>query len=154
MPDSHPEHSHSEHAHPEHSHPGIDDDDLLHRFATNTLPGFPHEEHLHVVFVKAARAPLAETLEFVRTGIIAMAGNSGKYHDTRTTAWVRIIVAARAGFTGTFAEFLQAHPELLRRDLLSDYYSDALLGSAEARARFAAPDLRELPAASGTREAI
>ncbi|HTL40569.1 MAG TPA: hypothetical protein VL294_03775 [Pseudolysinimonas sp.] len=132
-----------------HDHPDIDDDALLHRFATNTLPGFPHEEHLHVVFVKAARAPLAETLEFVRTGIIAMAGDSGKYHDTRTTAWVQIIVAARAGFTGTFAEFLVAHPELLRRDVLSDYYSDALLTSREARARFVAPDLRELPAASG-----
>jgi hypothetical protein len=134
-----------------HSHPAIDDDELLERFAANTLPAFPHEEHLHVVFVKSARATPAETLEFMRERIRAMATANGKpeaYHDTRTVAWVRIIVAARDGFAGDFAAFLGAHPELVRRDLLSDYYSDALLTSDEARAAFVAPDLRDLPAAS------
>ena len=136
---------------PEHSHPDIDDDELLARFAANTLPGFPHEEHVHVVFVKTARANLDETIEFMRAGIRAMAaagGDPGKYHDTRTVAWVRIIAAARAGFAGGFDDFLAVHPELVRRDLLGDYYSDAVLTSDAARASFTEPDLRELPTAS------
>jgi hypothetical protein len=128
-----------------HSHPDIDDDQLLERFASNTLPGFPHEEHLHVVFVKSGRASVAETLDFVREGIVRMAGDSGKYHETRTAAWVRLVSAARHGFDGTFEELLAQHPELVRRDLLSDYYSDALLNSDAARAAFAEPDQRPLP---------
>ncbi|CAN5496249.1 hypothetical protein BH09ACT4_BH09ACT4_08020 [soil metagenome] len=134
-----------------HTHPDIDDDQLLARFAANTLRAFPHEEHLHVVFVKSARSSVDETLVFVRDGIRAMAAGIGapqKYHETRTVAWLRLIVAARAGFTGDFTEFLTQHPELVRRDLLSDYYSDALLASDEARATFVAPDLRDLPTAS------
>ncbi|MEO8262836.1 MAG: hypothetical protein ABI566_09730 [Pseudolysinimonas sp.] len=135
----------------DHSHPEIDDDELLARFAANTLPAFPHEEHLHVVFVKSARSTPDETLEFMRDRIRAMATANGKpeaYHDTRTAAWVQLIIAARAGFTGDFTRFLAEHPELIRRDLLSDYYTDALLTSDQASAAFIAPDLRELPAAS------
>ena len=132
----------------DHSHPDIDDDELLERFAANTLAAFPHEEHLHVVFVKSARATADATLEFMRDGIRAMAAANGKpeaYHDTRTAAWVQIIVAARAGFDGTFAQFLEQHPELTRRDLLSDYYTDALLNSDAARAAFQPPDRSALP---------
>lgn len=126
-----------------HDHPEIDDIELLERFAANTLPAFPHEEHLHVVFAKSATASEDETLAFMRAGIIAMAVANGKpeaYHDTRTGAWTRLIVAKRTGFTGTFAEFLEQHPELIRRDLLSDYYSDEVLNSDVARATFLEPD--------------
>ena len=131
-----------------HSHPEIDDDELLERFAANTLPAFPHEEHLHVVFVKSARATAAETLEFMRDRIRAMATANGKpeaYHDTRTAAWVQLIVAARTGFEGDFPAFLEQHPEFVRRDLLSDYYTDALLNSDAARAAFQPPDRSALP---------
>ena len=130
-----------------HTHPDIDDDQLLARFATNTLPAFPHEEHLHVVFVKSGTAGEDETLAFIREGIIAMAVANGKpeaYHDTRTVAWTRLIVAKRSGFTGTFDEFLDEHPELIRRDLLSDYYSTDVLNSDVARATFLEPDLVSL----------
>ena len=131
-----------------HDHPQIDDDQLLERFAANTLPAFPHEEHLHVVFVKAGRATTTETIEFMRDRIRSMAASNGKpeaYHDTRTVAWVRIIAAARDVFAGTFDDFLTQHPELVRRDLLSDYYSTELLTSDAARAAFVEPDLAELP---------
>jgi hypothetical protein len=126
----------------------MDDDELLERFAANTLPAFPHEEHLHVVFAQSARADLDATVAFLREGIQRMAaasGNPGAYHETRTVAWIRLLVAARAGFDGTFEEFLAAHPELRRRDLLDDYYSPALLNSDAARASFADPDRAPLP---------
>jgi hypothetical protein len=134
-----------------HRHPEIDDDQLLQRFAANTLPAFPHEEHLHVVFVKSGRASLDETVVFMQDRIRAMAAANGKpdaYHDTRTVAWVRLLVDARAGFAEDFEEFLAVHPRFVRRDLLSDYYSDALLTSDEARAAFVEPDLLDLPTAS------
>jgi len=126
----------------------MDDDELLERFAANTLPAFPHEEHLHVVFAQSGRADLPATVAFLRDGIRRMAaanGNPGAYHETRTVAWVRLVVAARAGFTGAFAEFLDAHPELRRRDLLDEYYSPELLNSDAARAAFADPDRAPLP---------
>lgn len=127
----------------------MDDDELLERFAANTLPAFPHEEHLHVVFARSARADLAATIDFVRAGIQRMAaanGNPGAYHETRTVAWIRIVVAARAGFAGSFDEFLEARPELRRRDLLDEHYSPELLNSDAARASFAEPDRAPLPA--------
>jgi hypothetical protein len=129
----------------------VTDDELLDAFASNTLPAFPHEEHLHVVFVKSGRAGEAETLTFMRDGIIAMATAKGapqNYHETRTVAWMKLVTAAREDFEGTFDEFLAANPQLVRRDLLSDYYSDVLLNSEEARAGWVEPDLRELPTAS------
>ena len=46
-----------------------------------------------------------------------------------------------------FAAFLEAHPELLRRDLLSAHYSEGLLFSERARDSFLEPDLAPLPAA-------
>jgi hypothetical protein len=126
----------------------VTDDDLLARFESNTLPAFPHEEHLHVVFVRSATADLDATIAFMRDGIRKMAaasGNPGKYHETRTVAWARLVVAARHGFDGDFDTFLREHPEFLRRDLLDDHYSPELLNSAEARERFVEPDRQELP---------
>ncbi len=125
------------------------DDELLEAFASNTLPAFPHEEHLHVVFVRSATADLPATIAFVRDGIKRMAaagGNPGKYHETRTVAWARLVVGARTGFGGDFDAFLAQHPEFLRRDLLQDFYSPSLLNSREARETFVEPDLAGLPA--------
>ncbi|CAN5326458.1 hypothetical protein BH11ACT3_BH11ACT3_04180 [soil metagenome] len=126
----------------------IADEELLERFTSNTLPAFPHEEHLHVVFERSATADVDATIAFMRDGIRNMAaanGNPGAYHDTRTAAWVRLLHAARTGFEGDFGAFLVAHPEFIRRDLLSDYYSSELLTGAAAREAFVEPDLRELP---------
>ncbi len=65
----------------------------------------------------------------------------------RTTAWTRIIAdRAAAGTWANSHAFLEANPDLLRRDLLSDYYSEALLTSEAARVAFQLPDLAPLPA--------
>src|SRR5882757_1994181 len=110
----------------------MDGDELLERFAANTLPACPHEEHIHVVFAKSAHADVETTITFLRDGIQSWAivtVNVGVYHETRTVAWVRLVVAARTGFSGTFGEFLDIHPELRRRDLLDEHYSPELLNS-------------------------
>ena len=48
--------------------------------------------------------------------------------------------ASEADFEATLAK----HPELLDKNLLERYYSPEVLKSAEARARWVAPDLKEV----------
>jgi hypothetical protein len=76
----------------------------------------------------------------------ADAGAPGKYHETLTVAWARVIahLATRSAELD-FPGFLTAHPELQDRGLISGHYTDARLWSAEARARFVEPDLLPLP---------
>jgi len=123
----------------------MNDDELVAGFDSGTLPAFPHEMHVRLAFAKLARMPEAEALASIGAGIRAMAvksGNPDAYHDTRTVAWFRII-AARQG-PGTSEEQLARHPELLRRDLLDDYYTPALLQSAAARKAYVPPDVRDI----------
>ncbi len=126
------------------------DPELLAGFDAGTLARFPHDDHVRVVYLMVREGGEQDALARVTAGIRAMAIANGKpeaFHATRTTAWTRII--ADRTTTGTWADshaFLEANPDLLRRDLLSDYYSEALLTSDAARAAFLPPDLAPLPA--------
>lgn len=113
----------------------MNDDELVRRFDSGTLTAFPHELHVRLTQAKLARMPEADALESIRRGIRAMAAAAGapqKYHETRTGAWFRLIAAGLPD------------EQLMRRDLLDDYYSPALLNSDGARAAFVEPDLRPL----------
>lgn len=110
----------------------MNDDELVTAFDSGTLRAFPHELHVRLTQAKLARMPEADALASIRRGIRAMAGDSGKYHDTRTAAWVTLIAA------GLPLE------QLHRRDLLNDYYSPELLNSQAARDSFVEPDLKPL----------
>ena len=113
----------------------MNDDELVTRFDEGTLAAFPHELHVRLAQAKLARMPEADALESIRSGIRAMAAKSGRpeaYHETRTVAWFRLIAA------GT------AHDQLMRRDLLDDFYSPALLNSDEARKGWVPPDLADI----------
>ena len=59
---------------------------------------------------------------------------------TRTVAWTELVASAADG-CATSDELFERHPELLRRDLLDDYYSPGRLTTDEARERFVEPDL-------------
>ena len=83
----------------------------------------------------------------IRDGLIAYTaarGSGSAFHETRTWAWTQLIVAAADAFDD-FDALWAAHPEFDRRNLLSDYYSDELLNSAEARGSIVQPDLAPLP---------
>ena len=69
-----------------------------------------------------------------------------------TVAWARVVghVAVESAPLG-FSAVLDAHPELLRRDLLADHYSDELLFGDEARGTFVEPDLAPLPSSERRR---
>ena len=126
----------------------ISDDEFLARFEAYALDEFTHRDHLRVAFVYSRRGGVDAAIRGARRirGFAAAAGATRKYHDTLTVGWARV-VAHLAGRhpTLSFASFLDAHPELQRRDLLLAHYSKPLLLSDAARARFVEPDLVPLP---------
>jgi len=83
----------------------------------------------------------------IRDGLIAYTaarGSTSHFHETRTWAWAVLIENAAAGFDGDFDAFWAQHPQFDRRDLLSDHYSDELLGSDAAHDAIVQPDLAPL----------
>ena len=80
-----------------------------------------------------------------RRGLADALGAPGKYHETMTVGWARLVGSrVVASEPLPFPAFLGAHPELLRRDLLGVYYSHELLASERARAAFVEPDVTPL----------
>jgi hypothetical protein len=108
--------------------------------------GFHHRDHLRLAWIYVKRygrdeggARMARTIRC----FAAHHGQSARYHETMTQAWMRLIAAA--GGT-SFDEAVAARPELLDQDYLSIYYSAGLLASEEAKLKFVLPDLAPLPA--------
>jgi hypothetical protein len=126
----------------------LTDEEFLARFEAHDLPGFSHVDHIRMAFAYARRGGVQGAVEGARgiRGFAEAVGAHTKYHETMTVAWARIVgrVALDSQPLG-FPAVLDAHPELLGRDLLAEHYSDELLFSDEARAAFVEPDLAPLP---------
>lgn len=126
----------------------LSDDEFLDRFHRRALDAFSHRDHLRLAFVNARRggvdAAVAGASEI--RGFAADAGAAGKYHETLTVAWARVIAhLAQRDPQLPFNAFLDAHPELQDRGLLRSHYSEPRLFSDEARAIFVEPDRLPLP---------
>ena len=125
------------------------DDAFLTCFETGALESFGHRDHLRVAFAYARRGGVDHAVDRTRLGlrhITAAHGEPERYHETLTTAWARVVAHhAMEGDGDGFDDFLAAHPQLLRRDLLLGHYTRDRLFSSTARARFVEPDLLALP---------
>jgi hypothetical protein len=125
------------------------DDTFLHRFEACSLHAFGHRDHLRVAFAYARRGGVEHAVARARDGLrrlTAAHGEAGRYHDTLTIAWARVVATlAAAADWADFDAFVAAHPRLLERDLLLAHYSRERLFSEAARARFVEPDLLALP---------
>jgi hypothetical protein len=112
--------------------------------------GFGHREHLELAWTCLDRYGEVDAAhQAVAAAVRHLAQRHGmphKYHETVTRAWV-VVVALHRGIEAreSFDAFIAAHPRLLERDLLSRHYSEPLLWSEAARARWAEPDLRAFP---------
>jgi hypothetical protein len=128
----------------------MNDTEFVKRFEANDLDEFSHRDHIRLASAYARRGGVQAAIEGAR-GIRRLAeahGANRKYHDTMTVAWARVVGRLAVDSAPLpFGEFLDAHPELLRRDLLSAHYRTGLLFSEQARASFVEPDLAPLPAA-------
>lgn len=126
----------------------LSDEEFLERYEAHALEDFSHEDHLRMAFAYARRGGEDAAVRGARRirGFAAALGVPGKYHDTLTVAWARIV--GRLAVTSSapsFDDFLEQHPQLRRRDLLAAHYSPDLLFSPAARAAFVEPDLAPLP---------
>lgn len=109
---------------------------------------FHHRDHVRLAWLYARDWPeddgrrCADTIRRYATHH----GAPGKYHHTMTLAWFRVVAGLRSREPeAEFDAFLEAHPELLDRELLARYYSADRLRSEQARAGWLEPDLAPLP---------
>jgi hypothetical protein len=138
-----------------------DDDQFLRTFEERTLPfrEWTHRAHLRVAWLFLSRLPYGVALDRMRSGIQAYnaahrvpEGPERGYHETTTVAFMRLIHARLIpGATATsFDAFCSAHPDLLDKRVLLQFYSRERIMSADAKRTFVDPDLCPLPVVGTT----
>jgi hypothetical protein len=125
----------------------IGDEEFLQAFHNCELPAswFRHGDHLRLAWLHLHRVPADEALQRVRTGIRRFAAHHGVshiYHDTLTTAWVRLLATHREP---DFAQFMRENEPRLNRDLLYRFWTPDALNSEAAKREWLAPDREALP---------
>jgi len=132
------------------------DPELWEGFQTATLPrdAWTHASHLRVAWMYLRRYAVDEAHILMRVGIIRLNAAHGLvesatrgYHETLTRVWLLLVAEAMQATPEheESAAFLAAHAVALGKDAPLRHYSRERIFSAEARARFVAPDLRALP---------
>ncbi|MEP7286472.1 MAG: hypothetical protein ABI947_11955 [Chloroflexota bacterium] len=128
----------------------MNDSEFLTAFEQATLPHFPHQAHVRMAWLYLRAYGLDEGILKISTGVqhlATVAGAPGKYHETITLFWARMVnhaIAATPAITD-FHQFVEAHPNLLDGKLIAQYYSTSLIQSDTARHVWTEPDLQPLP---------
>ena len=108
----------------------LSDAQFLAAFESCTLAAsaFRHYEHVRVAWLYLGAAPLEEATALMGAGIRHFAlyhtGSEGKYNETLTRAWIRLVAHARVTSPGapTFAIFAAANPALFDRERAFEFY--------------------------------
>jgi hypothetical protein len=105
---------------------------------------FSHRDHVGIAFAALDRYGFFDGLAMVAEGLRGLARKAGaedKFNATVTLAFVSLIAERMLAAEYPDAEaFLRDNPDLLRRDLLSRWYSRERLASPVARATALLPD--------------
>lgn len=107
---------------------------------------FDHSAHVYIAWKMLQKSSPLETINRYSAALrrITKALNvPGKYHETITWFYVLIISdRISPAIPASWEQFAAANPDLLGNslELLSNYYSDVRLWSADARQRFLLPD--------------
>jgi hypothetical protein len=125
----------------------LSDDEFLAAFDSCQLPptSFRHGDHLRLAWLQLHRKPIDEALPLVRDGIrryAAHLGVSHLYHETVTTAWVKLLATHHED---SFREFLAKNEHRLTVGLLHRFWTPAVLDSEAARLGWVPPDREALP---------
>lgn len=104
---------------------------------------FPHRAHVEVSYELLERHPFPEALLHLARGLRELAARAGRpevYHETITAAFLAVIAERRLRdhYIG-WEDFAARNPDLLRKELLADFYEMAVLQSATARQTFVLP---------------
>lgn len=130
----------------------MNDQGFLQQFEEGTLSSFPHRDHIRMAWLYLREHGLEGGTERIRTGIqhfAAVKGAAGKYHETITVFWARMVDHAlhTLPMTDDYDSFISQHPHLLDTHIIERYYSDALLWSEQSRQEWVEPDMMRLPGA-------
>lgn len=111
---------------------------------------FGHRDHLNLAWGLIREHGCEPAIPLMAQAIrdrAAAHGQTGKFHATLTTVWVRL-VAAHVAFhhSDEFDEFIARNAALLDKDLPLRFYSLERLFSASAREAWVEPDREPLPA--------
>jgi hypothetical protein len=130
----------------------MNDDDFVSAFLAGSLPPtqFHHRDHLRLAWLLIGREGVQAAGDTVAAGIRRFAahhGQAGKYHETMTRFWVRIVghMALARPDIADFETFLAAFPQLLDKGLPYRHWQGATMDGAAARAGWVEPDLLALP---------
>jgi hypothetical protein len=104
---------------------------------------FAHRSHVRVSYELLERHPFPEALLHLARGLRRLAAQAGKpavYHETITAAFLALIAERRlSGSYVDWEDFAARNPDLLRKELLTDFYEPELLQSSVARQTFVLP---------------
>lgn len=129
----------------------MNDSEFLRAFETGHLHSFRHYDHVRLAWLLLRELGWDAGSARLRRGLRHFAvahGTPGKYHETMTLFWARVVDHAIgcSPEMNDFESFIAAYPFLLDVHLPSRHYSEALLWSDAARSSWAEPDLIPLPA--------
>lgn len=125
----------------------MNDEEFLAAFDSGHLDpaAFPHAQHVRAAWHCLHGVPFRDGLARLRRGLKQLtirAGHPGRYHETITVAYARLIhQKMRQLGPHAYADFERRAPEFFARDahVLSEIYDAATLASDEARQRFIPP---------------
>lgn len=125
----------------------LTDEEFLAAFKGCTLPvsSFRHGDHLRLAWIELHSKKFADALTSIRDGIRQYAAFHGVpqlFHETITTAWVKLIATHDEP---DFREFVRVNEHRLNRELLLRFWSTSALDSQEARSAWLPPDRAPLP---------
>jgi hypothetical protein len=129
--------------------PAADEDDAyLAAFEAGQVSGqdFRHQQHLRLAWA-CIRTAADEDAACTRVGglirrFATALGHPGKYHETLTLFWVRLLWAHHQRLGGvTFQKAIAHNPSLLDKDFVFRFYPRELLDSPQARSEWIAPTL-------------
>lgn len=128
----------------------MNDSEFLQAFEDGTLDQFPHRQHIRMAWLYLRAHGWDEGVSKIRDGIkrfAASKGASGKYHETITVFWARLVhhvITSNPG-VNDFDSFIALYPGLLNPRLIAQHYSPDLIYSAVARHAWVEPDLQPMP---------
>lgn len=112
---------------------------------------FNHRAHLRLAYVYLCADGVDAAATRMKDSLLAYLAHlqvdPAKFHETMTRAWVMAVQHFLLK-TPTFADFdafIDANPVLMDTKIMLTHYSAETLFSAQARARFVAPDRQSIP---------
>lgn len=131
----------------------VEDQRYLNMFESYEIDAatFHHREHLRIAYVLVATYGLEAAFVRLKASLLGLLNHLGvgteKYHETVTYAWLLAVhhFMHMTADSKSFDDFIHRNSLLLDASIMGSHYSQSLLQSPEAKAKFLEPDLDPIP---------